>query len=300
MFRWLSWGGIRGRGLSIKSDVVMSVVALIMATLLLILVYFLYERNAVKAFCETRIDPTITQTDLVVQRVDKVWDSELVTKTPDPLNPEIDPVSLRSIAISLNDQLLKDTNELHKTRVAFADLPAAPNPCEMCVEKTGAYIRTADNYGTVMQDTIKYLHDLALIEANMNEASQEVQLGGGNVAPDVLLKRDGTMAAELEKIKALIPPPMMKQFHEDTVSFLTDYTTISQQMTAGYIAGSDLYHLEALGREGETVLHNGRDKLKDDLTAVKSLILGGQAKLLRGYRQSAREQVYDLKNKYRF
>lgn len=300
MFRWFSWGGIRGRGLSTKNDVVMSVVALIMATLILILVYFLYERNAVKAFCEVQIDPVITQTDQVVQRIEKLWDSELVTKTPDPLNPEINPASLQRTAISLNDQLRKDTNKLHKTRVEFMNLSTALKPCEPCVAKTGAYVRTADNYATVMTDTIQYLHNLALIEANMNEATREVQLGGGNVAPDVLLKRDATMAAELEKIKALIPPPMMKKFHEDTVVFLSDYVAISQQTTAAYIANSDVFRMEVLGREGETVLHNGRDKLKNDIDAVKSLMMGGQTKLLRDYRQSAREQVYSLQSKYRF
>ncbi len=300
MFRWLSWGGIRGRGLSIKNDAVMSVIALSMATIVLIFAYFLYERNAVKAFCTIRIDPVITETDELVRRIDKIWDSELVTKTPDPLNPEIDPVSLRSTAVSLNDQLRKDTNALHKTRNIFMNLPAPPNSCQLCVDKTGAYVRTADNYATVMLDTIQYLHDLALIEANMNDATRAVQLGGGNVAPAVLQQRDATLAAELEKMKALKPPPMMKKYHEDTIAFLSDYIVISQQSTAAYIAGSGLLRLDALGREGETVLHEGRDKLQADIDAVKSLMLGGQTKLIRDYRQNAREEIYSLKRKYRF
>ncbi len=300
MFRWLSWGGVRGRGLSIKNDVVMSLIALFMATVVLILAYFLYERNAVKAFCEGRIDPVISQTDRVVQGIDKLWDSDLVTKTPDPLNPEIDPVRLRADASSLNDLLRKDTDDLHKTRVEFMNLPAAPNPCRLCVDKTGAYVRTADNYGSVMRETIQYLHDLALIEANMNDASRAVQLGGGNVAPGALLERDAILAAELEKIKALKPPPMMKKFHEDTIAFLADYIVISQQTTAAYIASSGLQRLDALGREGEAVLHAGRDELKADIDAVKSLMLGGQTKLVRDYRQSAREQIHSLQRKYRF
>jgi|GEM_PF-3772054 len=300
MFRWLSWGGIRGRGLSIKTDALMSLVALSMATIVLILAYFLYERNAVKAYCEGRIDPVITQTDELVQRVEKVWDSELVTKTPDPLNPEIDPVNLRLTASSLNDQLRKDAGELHKTRNVFMNQPTAPNPCQPCMDKTGAYVRTADNYATVMLDTIQYLHDLALIEANMNDAARAVQLGGGNVAPDVLIQRDASLAAGLEKIKVLKPPPMMKKFHDDTVAFLTDYITIAQQTTAAYVANSGRIQLEVLGQEGETVLHSGRDKLKADVDAVKSLMMGGQTKLIRDYRQSAREEIYSLQKKYRF
>jgi hypothetical protein len=300
MFRWLNWGGLRGRGLSEKGDLIMSVVALFVATLVIILVYFLYERNAVQVFCTAKIDPVITQTDEVLLRIDKVWDSELMTKTPDPLNPEIDVVALRSTSTSLNDQLRKDTNELHKTRLEFADVPAAPNPCVPCVEKTGAYIRAADNYAVVMQETIQYLHFLALIEADMNDAARAVQLTGGDVNPAALQQRDAALAAGLEKIEALKPPPMMKKFHEDTVAFLTDYVTIEQRTTAAYIAGSGREVLDELGREGETVLHDGRDTLNNDIAAVESLMLGGQTKLLRGYRQSAREQIYSLQSKYRF
>jgi hypothetical protein len=300
MKSWFSWGGLRGRGISLKNDAFMSVVALTMATVVLILAYMLFERNAVKVYCETNIDPGIEQTDFVVQRIEKVWDSNLMMKTPDALNPEIDVSLLRSTAASLNRQLKRDTKELHAMRVEYSKKPEAPNPCVPCFEKTGAYVRTADNYATVMQEVIKYLHDLVLIEAPMNEAVRAVQMGGANVSPEALLNRDAVVAAQLDKIKALKPPPLMKQFHDDTVTFFTDYLTVNSQITAAYIASGGLVGFDTLGQEGETVLNKGRARLKDDITALKSLMQGGQAKLLRSYRQSAREQMYSLKSKYRF
>lgn len=300
MARWLSWGGIRGRGLSLKSDAVMSMVAVVMATLVLILAYFLFERSAVKMYCTTVNNPVVTKTDNVIQRIDKVWDSDLMMKTPDPLNPEIDPASLRSTAKSLNRELKNDTTKLHATRIGFSKRPDPPNPCRACVDKTGAFVRTADNYATAMQEVIKYLHDLALLEAPMNEAARAVQLSGSTVAPEALMQKDAILAAQLEKIKALKPPPLMKKFHDDTVSFLGSYLSISQQTTATYVASSGLAVLDTLGAQGETVLHNGRATLKEDITAVKSLMQGGQLKLLRGYRQAAREEIYDLMSKYRF
>lgn len=300
MFRWLSWGGIRGRGLSLKNDAVMSLVALLLATVVLVHVYLLYERGAVATFYASRIEPVVTQADEVVQRTDKLWDSDLVTKTPDPLNMEVDPANLRMTASSLIEQLRRDTNDLHKMRTEFMNLPAAPNACESCVVKTGAYIRASDNYGSVMHETIQYLHDLAMIEANMNDAVRAVQLGGGNVASAALQQRDAVLASEVENMKALKPPPMMKKFHDDTVAFLTDYVMILQQMTAAYIEGGGSVQLDVLAREGEAVLHEGRDKLKADIAAVKSLMLGGQTKLIRRYRQSVRDDIYNLERKYHF
>lgn len=300
MSNWLDWGGIRGRGFTIKNDLVMGLLAITMATAVLILAYALYERNAVKTFCEIHIESAIARVDQAVLDINRVWDSDFISMTLDSLNPDVDPDALRSSAISINTQIRKDANELHTLRIDFANLPANPQPCEPCVEKTGGYIRTADNYATIMRETTQYLHDVAIIESNMNEAARDVQIGGGNVTPEALAHRDAILLGELEKIKKLVPPPMMKDFHRDTVSFLSDYVNIATQTTAAYIAGSDSVKLDQLGREGELVLRNGRNRLRNDILAAKSLMQGGQAKLKRDYRQSAWEELHNMMSKYRF
>ncbi len=299
MFGRLKWGGIRGRGIKLKSDMALSVVALVMATVIIILAYIIFERSAVITYTNVKILPVIEKTDRISSQTNMIWDSELMHKTPDPFSSEIDPEALRIAAVALNEQVKRDTKSMHRTKYEFMNQTAAPNPEKALVTDAGTYIGTTDRYVTDMQKVVAYLYDLAMIEAKMNEAVRAVKMSG-SVTPEAMTQRDAILATELEKVKKLKPPPVLVQFHDDTVAFLTDYVTIGQQSTAAYIASSGLIKLEALGREGELVLRDGRDQLKADVGSLRASQLGTQFKNMSVQKKRVWAEIYLLRAKYRF
>lgn len=295
----LSWGGIRGKGLKLTGDIGMSIIALVLATAVIIAAYYVFERSAVQAYVE-KVTPAVEKADKVVERADKLWDSDLLTKTPDPLTSEIDPVEMRNQATVWKFQLDQDAKTVAASKAEFAKLIAAPNAASNLAAEVGSYLRATDTYMKDARAIVNYMDELILIEMNINDAIRGVPYGQGFINPAALRQRDAVLAAEVENIKKLNPPPALKNFHEDTVQFLSEYTIIQQRSTTAYETSAGLAVLEALGAEGELVIREAREKLRADIRTLKTGQLGRDSQKSRAHKKDTRDEIDRLRATYRF
>ena len=96
----------------------------------------------------------------------------------------------------------------------------------------GSYLRAAGSYETNARAMVEYLHDLTLREMSMHDAIYGVSYSQGFINPAVLRQRDAVLETELNAVAQLTPPSSLKVFHEDTIRFLGDSSTIQKQTTA--------------------------------------------------------------------
>jgi hypothetical protein len=294
-----TWGGIRGKGIKLRGDVALAIVAMLLATLVVILAYFVFERSAVQMYT-TRVSPTIKKADLVVNEADKLWDSDLFTKTPDPLTNEIDPKDMREQADSWSATLRQDMSGIKALKKSFADEPVPPNATVDLEAQTTDYLNATDAYITDANAMVDYFDKLITAEMEMNSAIRAVSYVQGLVDPAALHQRDATLDQELAFIQKLSPPPSLQVFHEDTVRFLSDYTVVQKETTAAYETQAGLTTLEALGAEGESVIHSARDRLKSDIRTIKTGQLGRESLRARAHKKKTHDEVDRLRGKYRF
>lgn len=294
-----TWGGIRGKGLKLTGDIEMAVIALVLATAVIIAAYYVFERSAVKTYVE-KITPSIEKADKVVEREDKLWDSDLLTKTPDPLTNEIDPIVMRNEATAWKFQLEMDAKAVGSARSEFDKMISVPNATANLAAESGAYLRATETYMSDARGIVFYLDELILMEMNMNDAIRAVPFGQGFINPAALRQRDTVLAAELEKIKKMNPPDALRNFHEDTIQFLSEYVIIQQQLTSAYESNAGLAKLEALGAEGETVMHDARAKLRADIRMLKTGQLGRDSQKSRTHKKDTRDELDRLRSAYRF
>lgn len=294
-----SWGGIRGKGIKLKSDGGMSIIALFMATLVIILAYFVFERSAVQLYSQ-RVVPIIQKADVVVDQADKIWDSDLLTKTPDPLTNEIDPKAMRSETDSWLQILKVDAGSIRSAKKSFTDGPAAPNATTGLETDVTEYVTAADTYIADANSMVVYLNRLITAEMEMNAAIRSVSYVQGTVDPAALHQRDAVLEAELAFIQKLKPPPSLQAFHEDTIRFFSDYTEVQKETTAAYEGQAGLARLEVLGTEGENVIRTARIRLKADVRTIKTGQLGRDSQRARAHKKKTHDEVDRLHNKYRF
>ena len=299
MFHRLSWGGIRGKGIRLRSDVALSLTALIMATLVVILAYFVFERSAVMIYVEQTRAP-VDIANKVVGQVDKLWDSDLLTKSSDPLTNETDPDAMRLEAEFWHRQLGIDDKKIRSAKTDFDKHQTSPNATQKLEMEIGSYLRAAGSYETNARAMVEYLHDLTLREMSMHDAIYGVSYSQGFINPAVLRQRDAVLETELNAVAQLTPPSSLKVFHEDTIRFLGDYVTIQKQTTAAYESGAGLERLEALGEQGELVIREGRAKLKADIRTIKTGQLGRDSQRARARKKSARDEEERLRLLYKF
>jgi hypothetical protein len=294
----LKWGGIRGKGIKLKSDLGMSVAALFMATAVVILAYFVFERSSVQIYTNRTI-PTVEVADKTLERADKIWDADLLTKTADPLTNETNPVSMRNEAIAWDRQLKSDAKAIRSAKVTFVAQPTPPNATLALDAEVSSYLSATDVYVSDAASMVIYLNQLIESEMAMNEAIRAVPYIG-LVSPAALHQRDATIGGELAKIEKLVPPPSLQVFHDDTTRFLADYLTVQRQTTTAYETGAGLTRLEALGAEGETVIHTARDRLQSDVRTLKTGILGRDSQRARMHKKLTYDEIDRLRNKYHF
>lgn len=295
----LNWGGIRGKGLRLTGDIGMSIAALGMATIVVIAAYYVFERSAVKAYVEKSI-PIAESADKVVERADKLWDADLLTKTPDPLTNEIDPIEMRNQATIWKFQLEQDAKKVSTAQADYAKLTSAPNAATELYSEIGSYLRATDTYMKDARAIVFYMDELILIEMNMNDAIRSVPYSQGYINPGALRQRDVVLAAELDRIKKLNPPKTLQNFHDDTVQFLSEYVIIQQQTTSAYETAAGLAVLEALGDEGEILIREAREKLRADVRTLKTGQLGRDSQKSRAHKKDTRDEIARLRDAYRF
>ena len=294
-----SWGGIRGKGIKLKSDIGMAVGALFLATLVIILAYLVFERSAVQMYT-TRINPIVKKADIVVNQADKVWDSDLFTKTPDPLTNEIDPKAMRAEADSWSSTLASDAAGIKAIKKKFAAEATPPNATTALASEITDYLNATDAYVTNANSMVAYFNKLITAEMEMNAAIRAVSYVQGLVNPAALHQRDAVLDEEITFIRKLSPPPSLQIFHEDTVRFLSDYVEVQKQTTAAFETQAGLATLEALGAEGESVIHSARDRLKADVRTIRTGQLGRDSLRARAHKKKTHDEVERLRNKYKF
>lgn len=299
MAKKFDWGGIRGRGIKLTGDIEMGIIAMVLATVVIIAAYYVVERSAVQAFVN-KVVPVVEKADKVVERADKLWDSDLLTKTPDPLTNEIDPVLMRNEATVWKFQLDQDAKNVASARADYDKLIAVPKAASGLSGEVGAYLRSTETYMKDARAIVSYMDDLIVIEMNMNDAIRGVPYSQGLINPAALHQRDAVLAGELEKIRKLNPPEPLKEFQDDTIQFLSEYVIIQQQTTTAFETNAGLTVLEALGAEGESVMHEARDKLRSDIRTLKTGRLGRDSQKSRAHKKQTADEIGRLRSAYRF
>lgn len=299
MAKRFSWGGIRGRGLSLKGDVVLALMTLAIATILLIMMYMIYERNDVKAYVEKN-DPTTERTDKIVARTDKIWTSDLLNKSVEPMSPNHEPTVMKYEGKRWADQLRRDAKTVAELKNEFTAKPLPANPNRPLASDIASYLNTADTYVGDMNIAGTYLGGLIQIEMTINEAVQAAGYGTGNISVGAMQQRDAILAAELAKLQKLAPPTEIKAFHDNTVMYLSDFVETEKKLTEAYALGQGLAKMEALSEESENTMETMHDTLKQDLADLKVGKLRYESHSVNKKCQAVRDKVNSLKNKYRF
>lgn len=299
MAKGSSWGGIRGRGLSLKSDAVMALIALAIATVLLILMYVVYERNDVKVYVEKNT-PAIARTDKIVERTDKIWTSDLLNKSVEPMTINLDTAVMKHEGKRWADQLRRDAKTVAALKDEFTTKPLPSNPNRALASDMTAYLNTADTYVGDMNIVAKYFGELMQIEMAMNEAVRGAGYGTGNISVGTMQLRDGILSAELAKLQKLVPPVALRMFHDNTVMYLLDFVETMKKLTEVYASGGGLAKMDALSGESEDTLETMRDTLKQDLADLRVSKLRYESHSVDVKRKAVRDEVDSLKTKYRF
>ncbi len=299
MAKGFSWGGIRGRGMSLRNDAVLAVIALTIATALLILMYVVYERNDVKVYVEKNT-PAIVRTDKIVERTDKIWTSDLLNKSVEPMTINLDTAVMKHEGKRWADQLRRDAKTVAALRDEFTAKPLPSNPNRALASDMTAYLNKADTYVGDMNIVAKYFGELMQIEMAMNEAVRGAGYGTSNISVGTMQQRDAILAAELAKLQQLAPPAEMKNFHDDTVMYLSDFVETMKKLTEAYASGGGLDKMDALSGESEDTLETMRDTLKQDLADLKTGKLRYQSRSVDVKRKAVHVEVDTLKAKYRF
>lgn len=299
MTKRFSWGGIRGRGLSLRSDAVLALITFAIATILLILMYMVYERNDVKGYVEKNT-PAVARTDKIVERTDKIWTSDLLNKAVEPMSINLDTAVMKHEGKRWADQLRRDIKTVAELKNEFTTKPLPSNPDRPLAYDIAAYLNMADTYVGDMNIAGTYLSDLIQIEMAMNEVVRGAGYGTGNISVGTMQQRDASFAAELAKLKQLAPPAEMKNFHDDTVMYLSDFVETMKKLTEAYASGGGLDKMDALSGESEDTLETMRDTLKQDLADLRVSKLRYKSHSVNKKRQAVRDEVNSLKAKYRF
>jgi hypothetical protein len=277
----------------------MGIVALFLATAAIILAYFIFERAAVQIY-HGQVASAVDRSDKVVQRCDRLWDSDLFTKTPEPLSNETDAAELRAEAAKWVFQVGNESTKLKDLTKEFEERQAAPNAAAGLQKEVDGYLSSSGTYLKHVSEIVAYMNVLVEHEMNMNEAIKAVPYAQGFINPAALVQRDAVLDTELKVIREIKSPASMDAFHKDTVAFLEDYVTIQKQTTAAYQNNEGLARLEQLGAAGQTLVRETRTILREDIEDVKNGQLGRDSKKARAHKTDTHNEIATLKSRYRF